>query len=48
MPLAFGFGLPAEAVPLVPALQSYRLWLYVSVTLLAETFFAVASGVNNL
>jgi ABC-type transport system involved in cytochrome c biogenesis permease subunit len=34
--------LPKEATPLVPALQSYWLWLHVSVTLLGEAFFAVA------
>jgi len=33
---------PKEATPLVPALQSYWLWLHVSVTLLGEAFFAVA------
>jgi len=34
--------MPKGAVPLVPALQSYWLWLHVSVTLLGEAFFAVA------
>jgi cytochrome c-type biogenesis protein CcsB len=34
--------MPKEAAPLVPALQSYWLWLHVSVTLLGEAFFAVA------
>lgn len=34
--------MPKEATPLVPALQSYWLWLHVSVTLLGEGFFAVA------
>jgi len=34
--------MPKEAVPLVPALQSYWLWLHVSVTLLGEAFFSVA------
>jgi cytochrome c-type biogenesis protein CcsB len=34
--------IPKEATPLVPALQSYWLWLHVSVTLLGEAFFAVA------
>lgn len=34
--------MPKEAMPLVPALQSYWLWLHVSVTLLGEAFFAVA------
>ena len=34
--------MPKGAAPLVPALQSYWLWLHVSVTLLGEAFFAVA------
>ena len=34
--------MPKGATPLVPALQSYWLWLHVSVTLLGEAFFAVA------
>jgi cytochrome c-type biogenesis protein CcsB len=34
--------MPKEAKPLIPALQSYWLWLHVSVTLLGEAFFAVA------
>jgi ABC-type transport system involved in cytochrome c biogenesis permease subunit len=34
--------MPKDATPLVPALQSYWLWLHVSVTLLGEGFFAVA------
>jgi len=34
--------MPKEAMPLVPALQSYWLWLHVSITLLGEAFFAVA------
>jgi ABC-type transport system involved in cytochrome c biogenesis permease subunit len=34
--------MPKEVTPLVPALQSYWLWLHVSVTLLGEAFFAVA------
>ena len=34
--------MPKEAAPLVPALQSYWLWLHVSITLLGEAFFAVA------
>jgi ABC-type transport system involved in cytochrome c biogenesis permease subunit len=34
--------MPKDATPLVPALQSYWLWLHVSVTLLGEAFFAVA------
>lgn len=33
---------PKDVVPLMPALQSYWLWLHVSVTLLGEAFFAVA------
>ncbi len=34
--------LPKSVNPLVPALQSYWLWLHVSVTLLGEAFLAVA------
>jgi ABC-type transport system involved in cytochrome c biogenesis permease subunit len=34
--------MPKDVAPLVPALQSYWLWLHVSVTLLGEAFFAVA------
>jgi len=34
--------MPKETAPLVPALQSYWLWLHVSVTLFGEAFFAVA------
>jgi len=34
--------MPKDVTPLVPALQSYWLWLHVSVTLLGEAFFAVA------
>jgi len=34
--------MPKEATPLVPALQSYWLWLHVSVTLVGEAFFAIA------
>ena len=34
--------MPKAAAPLVPALQSYWLWLHVSVTLLGEAFFAIA------
>ncbi|MFO7980330.1 MAG: c-type cytochrome biogenesis protein CcsB [Candidatus Aminicenantes bacterium] len=34
--------MPKEAKPLMPALQSYWLWLHVSVTLLGEAFFAMA------
>ena len=42
MALASSPLIPKEATPLVPALQSYWLWLHVSVTLLGEAFFAVA------
>ncbi len=42
MALASSPLMPREAAPLVPALQSYWLWLHVSVTLLGEAFFAVA------
>lgn len=42
MALASSPLMPSEAAPLVPALQSYWLWLHVSVTLLGEAFFAVA------
>ncbi len=34
--------MPKGATPLVPALQSYWLWLHVSVTLLGEAFFCIA------
>jgi ABC-type transport system involved in cytochrome c biogenesis permease subunit len=34
--------MPKQVMPLVPALQSYWLWLHVSVTLVGEAFFAVA------
>jgi ABC-type transport system involved in cytochrome c biogenesis permease subunit len=34
--------MPKDVTPLVPALQSYWLWLHVSVTLLGEAFFAAA------
>jgi ABC-type transport system involved in cytochrome c biogenesis permease subunit len=34
--------MPKDAAPLVPALQSYWLWLHVSVTMIGEAFFAVA------
>ncbi len=34
--------MPKEMAPLVPALQSYWLWLHVSVTLIGEAFFALA------
>ena len=42
MALASSPIMPKEATPLVPALQSYWLWLHVSVTLLGEAFFALA------
>jgi len=42
MALASSPLMPKSATPLVPALQSYWLWLDVSVTLLGEAFFAVA------
>jgi cytochrome c-type biogenesis protein CcsB len=42
MALASSPLMPKEATPLVPALQSYWLWLHVSVTLLGEAFFAIA------
>lgn len=42
MALASSPLMPKEATPLIPALQSYWLWLHVSVTLLGEAFFAMA------
>ena len=42
MALASSPLMPKEASPLIPALQSYWLWLHVSVTLIGEAFFAVA------
>jgi len=42
MALASSPLMSKEATPLVPALQSYWLWLHVSVTLLGEAFFALA------
>jgi cytochrome c-type biogenesis protein CcsB len=42
MALASSPLMPKEANPLMPALQSYWLWLHVSVTLLGEAFFAMA------
>ncbi len=42
MALASSPLMPKDATPLIPALQSYWLWLHVSVTLLGEAFFAVA------
>ena len=42
MALASSPLMPKETAPLMPALQSYWLWLHVSVTLLGEAFFAIA------
>jgi cytochrome c-type biogenesis protein CcsB len=42
MALASSPILPKDITPLVPALQSYWLWLHVSVTLMGEAFLAVA------
>lgn len=42
MALASSPLMPKEVAPLVPALQSYWLWLHVSVTLAGEAFFAIA------
>ncbi|MCD6517809.1 MAG: c-type cytochrome biogenesis protein CcsB [Candidatus Aminicenantes bacterium] len=42
MALASSPLMPKEVRPLMPALQSYWLWLHVSVTLLGEAFFAMA------
>ena len=42
MALASSPLMPKDAAPLVPALQSYWLWLHVSVTLIGEAFFAIA------
>jgi cytochrome c-type biogenesis protein CcsB len=42
MALASSPLMPNNATPLVPALQSYWLWLHVSITLLGEAFFAIA------
>lgn len=42
MALASSPLMPKEVAPLVPALQSYWLWLHVSVTLLGEAFLAAA------
>lgn len=42
MALASSPLMPKEITPLVPALQSYWLWLHVSVTLVGEAFFAIA------
>lgn len=42
MALASSPLMPKQANPLIPALQSYWLWLHVSITLLGEAFFAFA------
>ncbi len=42
MALASSPLMPKGITPLVPALQSYWLWLHVSVTLIGEAFFSVA------
>ncbi|MBN1274394.1 MAG: c-type cytochrome biogenesis protein CcsB [Candidatus Aminicenantes bacterium] len=42
MALASSPLLSKDAAPLIPALQSYWLWLHVSVTILGEAFFALA------
>ena len=42
MALASSPLMPSDAAPLMPALQSYWLWLHVSVTMFGEAFFAVA------
>jgi ABC-type transport system involved in cytochrome c biogenesis permease subunit len=42
MALASSPLMPREATPLIPALQSYWLWLHVSVTIFGEAFFGVA------
>ena len=42
MALASSPLMPKEVRPLMPALQSYWLWLHVSVTLMGEAFFAMA------
>lgn len=42
MALASSPLMPSDITPLVPALQSYWLWLHVSITLLGEAFFAIA------
>jgi cytochrome c-type biogenesis protein CcsB len=48
MALASSPLMPKEAAPLVPALQSYWLWLHVSVTLVGEAFFAVGTVTSLL
>ncbi len=42
MALASSPLMPKDAAPLMPALQSYWLWLHVSITMIGEAFFAVA------
>ena len=42
MALASSPLMPKDAAPLVPALQSYWVWLHVSVTMIGEAFFAIA------
>ncbi|MEE8378407.1 MAG: c-type cytochrome biogenesis protein CcsB [Candidatus Aminicenantaceae bacterium] len=42
MALASSPLMPKDAAPLMPALQSYWLWLHVSVTMIGEAFFAIA------
>lgn len=41
---AYAYVFPKEVKPLIPALQSYWLWLHVSTVALGEGFFAVAFG----
>ena len=48
MALASSPLMPKDATPLVPALQSYWLWLHVSVTLVGEAFFAVGTVTSLL
>ena len=42
MALASSPLMPSSAQPLMPALQSYWLWLHVSITMIGEAFFAIA------
>ncbi len=42
MALASSPLMPKDATPLIPPLQSYWLWLHVSVTMIGEAFFAIA------
>lgn len=42
MALASSPLMPKDIAPLMPALQSYWLWLHVSVTMIGEAFFAIA------